>query len=51
MSVLSRQRKGSIEILTLNRPEQRNALTPELMAALSDALHEAAESARYACWC
>ncbi|WP_425317574.1 enoyl-CoA hydratase-related protein [Pseudomonas nitroreducens] len=45
MSVLSRQRKGSIEILTLNRPEQRNALTPELMAALSDALHEAAESA------
>ncbi|MBA1204233.1 enoyl-CoA hydratase [Pseudomonas capeferrum] len=38
MTVLLRRREGPIEILTLNRPEQRNALNPELIEALSEAL-------------
>ncbi|MBA1263133.1 MULTISPECIES: enoyl-CoA hydratase-related protein [Pseudomonadaceae] len=41
MSILLRRREGSIEILTLNRPEQRNALTPELMEELSSAFEQA----------
>jgi enoyl-CoA hydratase len=44
MSVLLRQRQGNVEILTLNRPEQRNALSPELMEELSLALKEAEQS-------
>src|SRR5690554_7809064 len=44
MSILLRRREGGIEVLTLNRPDQRNALTPELMAQLSDALDDAARS-------
>jgi enoyl-CoA hydratase/carnithine racemase len=44
MSILLRRREGCVEVLTLNRPDQRNALTPELMAQLSDALDEAARS-------
>jgi len=32
---------GSARVLTLNRPEKRNALNDELIAALKDALHEA----------
>jgi enoyl-CoA hydratase len=44
MSVLLRRREGAVEILTLNRPEQRNALSPELIAALGEALGEAAKS-------
>jgi enoyl-CoA hydratase len=41
MSVLLRRREGAVEILTLNRPEQRNALSPELIAELGNALGEA----------
>lgn len=44
MSVLLRRREGSVEILTLNRPQQRNALTPELMEALSSAFQEALDA-------
>src|SRR5690606_15322554 len=41
MSVLLRRREGFVEILTLNRPEQRNALSPELIEELSIAFGEA----------
>lgn len=34
---LERWREGSVEILTLNRPDQRNALNPELIEQLSAA--------------
>src|SRR5690606_10650021 len=44
MSVLLRRREGAVEILTLNRPEQRNALSPELIQALGNALGEVARS-------
>lgn len=37
-NVLQTRTEGSVEILTLNRPDQRNALSPELMEALSAAL-------------
>lgn len=39
--ILDRRIEGSVLILTLNRPEQRNALSPELVVALSSALGEA----------
>ena len=35
---LERGRDGHVEILTLNRPEQRNALSPALLEQLSAAL-------------
>ena len=38
---LERRREGTVEILTLNRPEQRNALSPELIGQLDTALGEA----------
>jgi enoyl-CoA hydratase len=37
---LERRREGSVEILTLNRPEQRNSLSPELLEQLSTAFCE-----------
>lgn len=37
---LERRREGFVEVLTLNRPEQRNALSPELLNQLSAALAE-----------
>ncbi len=40
--VLERRRDGAVEILTLNRPERRNALYGELLGALADALGEIA---------
>ncbi|WP_296259653.1 MULTISPECIES: enoyl-CoA hydratase-related protein [unclassified Pseudomonas] len=43
MSVLLRTRENTIEILTLNRPEQRNALDSALMAALGQALDDIAQ--------
>jgi len=41
MPVLLSEREGQVEIITLNRPEQCNALTTELMEALSQALESA----------
>lgn len=41
---LLRRREGGVEILTLNRPDQRNALSPELMGDLSTAFGEALDS-------
>ena len=35
-------RQGAVAILTLNRPEARNALSPELTCRLADAIDEAA---------
>ncbi len=41
-SVLLIEREGSVATLTMNRPETRNALDPELLAALAAGLHEVA---------
>jgi enoyl-CoA hydratase len=38
--VLLRERRGGVEILTLNRPEKRNALNKELLDALATAMAE-----------
>ncbi|MCU1456569.1 MAG: enoyl-CoA hydratase/carnithine racemase [Actinomycetia bacterium] len=38
--ILERERRGKIEILTLNRPESRNAMTPELSELLADTWEE-----------
>ncbi|SFP21870.1 MULTISPECIES: enoyl-CoA hydratase/isomerase family protein [Actinomadura] len=40
---LLRRREGPVEVLTLNRPDQRNALSPELMADISTAFRECLE--------
>ena len=36
--ILERRREGPVEVLTLNRPEVGNALSPELLADLGAAL-------------
>jgi enoyl-CoA hydratase len=36
--ILERRREGAVEVLTLNRPEAGNSLSPELLAALGTAL-------------
>lgn len=41
--VLLEDHNDFVLVLTLNRPEARNALSPELMGALSDRLRQAAE--------
>jgi enoyl-CoA hydratase/carnithine racemase len=41
-AVLERRREGAVEILTLNRPERRNALNGALIGALNDAFAEIA---------
>jgi len=38
MSVLARERRGRVEILRLDRPDSRNAMSPELSRAIEDAL-------------
>lgn len=38
--ILERERRGNVEILRLNRPEARNAMSPELSLAIEDALDE-----------
>lgn len=38
--LVERERIGAVEVLTLNRPEARNALSPELMAEMGVALQE-----------
>lgn len=43
MSVLERDRRGAVEVLTLNRPERRNALSAELIAALGHTFAELAD--------
>ncbi len=40
MPLLIRENRGPVAILTLNRPERRNALSKELLARLRDALDE-----------
>jgi 2-(1,2-epoxy-1,2-dihydrophenyl)acetyl-CoA isomerase len=42
---LRQERQGGVLVLTLDRPERRNALTPALYEALREALHEAAGDA------
>ena len=38
--ILERERRGRIELLRLNRPEARNAMSPELSAAIEAALDD-----------
>jgi enoyl-CoA hydratase len=38
--ILERERRGRVEILRMNRPEARNAMSPELSQAIEDALDE-----------
>ena len=38
--ILERERRGRVEILRLNRPEARNAMSPELSLAIEDALDD-----------
>jgi enoyl-CoA hydratase len=41
--ILERERRGRVEILRLNRPEARNAMSPELSLAIEHALDEIEE--------
>jgi 2-(1,2-epoxy-1,2-dihydrophenyl)acetyl-CoA isomerase len=41
MSILLTDDHDGVRTLTLNRPERRNALSPELVEALTAALHAA----------
>jgi crotonobetainyl-CoA hydratase len=48
MSAVERDRRGHIEVLTINRPEARNAINSEVTAAMGEALDDAARDA--GCW-
>ncbi len=38
MAIVERERRGHVEILRLNRPEAKNAVSPELSVAMAEAL-------------
>jgi len=40
VAILERERRGRVELLRLNRPEARNAMSPELSAAIEAALDD-----------
>ena len=40
MSAVERERRGHVEILTINRPEARNAINGDVSQAMSSALDE-----------
>ena len=48
MSAVERERRGKVEILTINRPEARNAINGDVTAAMAAALDELAEDDD--CW-
>ncbi|HXX91606.1 MAG TPA: crotonase/enoyl-CoA hydratase family protein [Acidimicrobiales bacterium] len=48
MSAVERERRGHVEILTINRPEARNAINGEVSKGIADALDELA--ADDDCW-
>jgi crotonobetainyl-CoA hydratase len=48
MPAVERERRGHIEILTINRPEARNAINPEVTEAMSSALDSLADDPD--CW-
>lgn len=47
--VLLEERRGRVALLTLNRPEKRNALNPELLFALGDRLETLAREGEVRC--
>lgn len=47
--VLVQEQRGAVRVLRLNRPEARNALSPELISALSDAFEDAEADASTRC--
>ena len=51
-SILLREDKGGVAILTLNRPQARNSLSEAMLEALGDALTAIAHDARcaWSCW-
>jgi enoyl-CoA hydratase len=48
MSAVERERRGKVEVLTINRPEARNAINGDVTAAMAAALDELAEDGD--CW-
>ncbi|MFL6564112.1 MAG: enoyl-CoA hydratase/isomerase family protein [Burkholderiales bacterium] len=49
MSVLLMEDRGAVRVLTMNRPEKRNALNSELTHALLEAIHRADEDESIGC--
>jgi enoyl-CoA hydratase len=48
MAILEVEQRGRVKLLRLNRPEARNAMSPELSAAIEDALDAAAPNPQVA---
>jgi len=46
MSVLNPERRGAVEILTVNRPKALNAINPDVIAALSEAITDLSADAQ-----